>query len=226
MSQGVDENDLMCVDPLAAAEALKTAINRLTDGEVAAAAHHFGLNIRFDAMILRNRVKRYEMRRHFGDDGAPWDPAQDKPGEESHSTSSPALSSRHSVANFQPNRVPEQAAGASSDADRGPLSTGQSMGRFCEPMSMELPSQTFRSQVRIELSDLRMVADEARADSQIASAARCSETQRHVSIVAPAAVYALSSQSTSAAQEQFVRENSMDLTSTVSGGEGRAEFHQ
>ena len=43
----------------------------------------FGLNIRSDAMILRNRLERYEMRRHFGADAAPWNLARDEPTEES-----------------------------------------------------------------------------------------------------------------------------------------------
>ena len=71
-SLGVDENDLMCVDPMAAAQALKQPLNRLSDGEVGAAAMRFGLNIRSDAMILRNRLERHEMRRHFGTNAAPW----------------------------------------------------------------------------------------------------------------------------------------------------------
>ena len=70
VSLGVDENDLMFVDPIAVAASLKRVINQLTHGEVATAAHRFGLNIRSDAMILRNRVERHEMRRHFGADAA------------------------------------------------------------------------------------------------------------------------------------------------------------
>ena len=77
----------MCVDPVAAA--LKRTINQLTDGEVAAAAHRFGLNIRSDAMILRNRMERHEMRRHFGADAASWNPALDELSEETHSMRSP-----------------------------------------------------------------------------------------------------------------------------------------
>ena len=127
VSLGVDENDLMCVDPVAAAAALIRAIKQLTDGEVAAAAHRCGLNIRSDAMILRNRVERHEMRRHFGADIAPWNPALDEPSKESGSMQSLSSSSRHSAANFSSNRVPEQAAVFSSDADLVPLSTGQSM---------------------------------------------------------------------------------------------------
>ena len=42
----LDGEDLMCVDSIAAAQALKRTINRLTDGEVGAAALQFGLNIR------------------------------------------------------------------------------------------------------------------------------------------------------------------------------------
>ena len=144
------------------------------------------------------------------------------------------MSSRHSVATFSPNRVPEQVVVVSSDADRGSLSTGQSMEGFCDPISMELSSQTFRLQVHIELSDACTVADEARADSQVASAPRCSEAQRHVSIVAPTALsyfrettHNLRAQSTHYhlslprphKNSTFV-ENSMDLTSTASATGG------
>ena len=132
-------------EQVATAAALKRAINQLTDGEVAATALRFGLNIRSDAMILRNRVERHEMRRHFGADAASWKPALDEPSQESHSTSSPASSNRHSVVTFSPNRVPEQVAVVSSDTDLELLSTGQSIMRFCDPISMELLSQTFKS---------------------------------------------------------------------------------
>ena len=104
-SLGVDENDLMCVDPLAAAQALKRAINRLTDGEVVSAAIRFGLNIRSDAMVLRNRLERHEMRRYFGSEAAPWDATRDEPTTEPPSTPSPSSSSRHSVANLSLHRV-------------------------------------------------------------------------------------------------------------------------
>ena len=56
ISLSADETDLMSVDPVAAAQALKRAINRLTDDEVGAMAMRAGLNIRSDAMILRNRL--------------------------------------------------------------------------------------------------------------------------------------------------------------------------
>ena len=160
VSLGVDENDLMCEDPVAAAAALKRAINQLTDGEVAVAAHRFGLNIRSDAMILRNRVERHEMRRHFGADAAPWNSALDEPSEETHSMRSPSSSSRHPAANFSSNRVSERAKVISLIPNRVPLSTGQSMGRFCDPISMELPLQTYRSKMQIELSDSRTSYEE------------------------------------------------------------------
>ena len=130
ISLGADETDLMCVDPIAAAQALKRAINKLTVGEVGATAMCFGLNIRSDAMILRNRLERYEMRRYFGADAAPWNPARDEPTEESQSVYSPSSSSRHSAEDFSPNRVSEQVAVDGSNPTRRPLSTGQSMRGF------------------------------------------------------------------------------------------------
>ena len=182
ISLGADENNLMCVDPIAAAQALKRAINRLTGGEVGAAAMRFRLNIRWDAMILRNRLERYEMRRHFGADVVPWNPARDEPTEESPSVHSPSSSSRHSAANFLPNRVSEQAAVAGLNPIHEPPSTGQSMGRFRDPISMEMPLQTFRSQVQIELGDSRMAVVTAGADSHVAPAAQNTEAPRQVSI--------------------------------------------
>ena len=189
VSLGVDENDLMCVDPIAAVASLKRVINQLIDEEVAAAAHRFGLNIHSDAMILRNRVGRHEMRRHFGSDAAPWNPALDEPSEESHSMQSPSSLSRNSADNFSSNRVLEQAEVVTSIPNRVLLSTGQAMGRFCDPISMELPSQTYRSEMQIELSDSRTANEEARADSHAAPATR--GVRRQVSIAAPVAFYDL-----------------------------------
>ena len=186
-SLGVDENDLMCVDPLAAAEALKRAINRLTDGEVVTAALRFGLNVRSDAMIVRNRLERHEMRRYFGSDAAPWDATRDEPAAEQPSTPSTSSSSRHSVANSSSNRVSQQPEVVPSIQNREPLSTGQSMGRYRDPLSMELPSQQFRSIVQIEVGDSRRVSEEARADSHAAPVTQGSEVPRRVSIAPPVA---------------------------------------
>ena len=52
---GLDGEDLMCVDPVGAAQALNRAINEVTDGEVAVSVLRHGLNIRSDARVLRNR---------------------------------------------------------------------------------------------------------------------------------------------------------------------------
>ena len=68
---------------------------------------------------------------------------------------------------------------------REPLSTGQSRGRYCDPISMEVPSQTFKSQLQIELRDSRVVGEEARADNHVAPAAHCSSARRQVSIAPP-----------------------------------------
>ena len=125
------------------------------------------------------------MRRHFGNDAAPWDATRDEPITEPPSTTSPSSTSRHSVANLSSNRVSQQAEVVTSIHNREPLSTGQSMGRYCDPISMEVPSQTFRSQLQIELRDSCVVSEEARADSHVAPAMQCSGMRRQVSIAAP-----------------------------------------
>ena len=95
------------------------------------------------------------------------------------------------AANFSSNRVPEQVEVVTSIPNRVPLSTGQSMGRFCEPISMELPSQTYRSEMQIELSDSRTANEEARADSHAAPATRGSDERSQVSVAAPVVFYDL-----------------------------------
>ena len=77
-------------------------------------------------MTLRNRLERHELRRYFGADAAPWDPASDEPTEESPFQASQSSLSRHSIADFSSNRVPEQADVVTSISNRVPLSTGQS----------------------------------------------------------------------------------------------------
>ena len=80
-SLGVDENDLLSVDPIAAAQALHRTINEMTDGEVAIRVLRHGLNIRSDARVLRNRLERHQMRRHFGCGAALWNPVMDERSE-------------------------------------------------------------------------------------------------------------------------------------------------
>ena len=53
----------------------------MTDGEVAVSVLRHGLNIRTDARVLRNRLERYQMRRHFGSGTAPWNPVIDERSE-------------------------------------------------------------------------------------------------------------------------------------------------
>ena len=61
------------------------------------------------------------------------------------------------------------------------------MGRFRDPISMEMPSQTFRSQVQIELVDTCVAVGTAEGDSHVASAVQNAEAPRQVSISAPSA---------------------------------------
>ena len=71
----------MYVDPIAAAQALHRTINEMTDGEVAIRVLRRGLNIRSDARVLRNRLERHQMKKHFGSGAAPWNPVIDERSE-------------------------------------------------------------------------------------------------------------------------------------------------
>ena len=80
-SLGVDENDLMCVDPIAATQALHRTINEMTNGEVAIRVLRHGLNIRSNARVSRNRLESHQMRRHFGSGTASWNSVIDEQSE-------------------------------------------------------------------------------------------------------------------------------------------------
>ena len=106
VSLGLDGEDLMCFDPEAAAQAVNRAISKMTDGDVVISVLHHGLNIRSDARVLRNRLERYQMRRHFGTGAAPWNPIIDERSEmlEPRRVSSPPSSSK-SIVNVSRARV-------------------------------------------------------------------------------------------------------------------------
>ena len=80
-SLGLDGEDLMWFDPVAAAQSINRAISKMTDGEVAISVLRHGLNILSDARVLRNRLERYHLRRHFGYGAAPWNPIIDERSE-------------------------------------------------------------------------------------------------------------------------------------------------
>ena len=98
-SLGLDGEDLMCFDPVAAAQAINHAISKMTDREVAISVLSHGLNIRSDARVLRNRLERYQIRRHFGSGAAPWNPIIDERSKmlEPRRVSSPPSSSNSIV---------------------------------------------------------------------------------------------------------------------------------
>ena len=77
-SLGLDGEDLICFDPVAVAQAINRAISKMTDGEVASSVLRLGLNIRSNARVLRHRLERYQIRRHFGSGAAPWNPVIDE----------------------------------------------------------------------------------------------------------------------------------------------------
>ena len=104
---GLDGEDLMCVDPVAAAQALHHSINELIDGEVAVSVLRLGLNIRSDARVLRDRLERHQMRRYFGSGAAPWNPVIDERFKirEPRLISSSPLDSSNLIGNFPQARV-------------------------------------------------------------------------------------------------------------------------
>ena len=56
-SLGLDREDLVCVDPVAAAQAINRAINKMTDGEVAVSVDSHSLNVsRFKSMAAMSSV--------------------------------------------------------------------------------------------------------------------------------------------------------------------------
>ena len=66
------------LEPLAGARVISDGINRLNDYRVFKYAEARGLNIDGESIIVRNRLERYEMRRHFGPHIAPWNIEEDE----------------------------------------------------------------------------------------------------------------------------------------------------
>ena len=58
--------------------ALRDTIIRMPDGTVILLAHQRGINVDADAMIVRDRLQRYHIRRQFGPEAAPWHPERDE----------------------------------------------------------------------------------------------------------------------------------------------------
>ena len=74
----LDNDDLMCADPEQGQRALRSTINRMPDGTVILLAHQRGLNVEANAMIVRDRLLRYYLRRQFGPEAALWQPDRDE----------------------------------------------------------------------------------------------------------------------------------------------------
>ena len=127
---GLDGDDLMCADPELGQRALRNMINRMSDGTVILLAHQRGINVDAVVMITRDRLQRYHMRRQFGPEAAPWHPERDELQVSTHESTRNS-SMAESNASLGPN----------AQAIHSPLPTGQSMGRFRDPMSMEEPSR-------------------------------------------------------------------------------------
>ena len=75
---GLEGDDLVCTDPELGLRALRHTINRMPDETVIFIAHQRGINVDAGAMIVRDRLQRYHMRRQFGPEAAPWHPERDE----------------------------------------------------------------------------------------------------------------------------------------------------
>ena len=62
----LEGDDLMCADPELGLCALRHTINRMPDGTVILMVHQRGINVDADAIIVRDRLQHYHMRRQFG----------------------------------------------------------------------------------------------------------------------------------------------------------------
>ena len=140
---GLDGEDLICADPELGQRLLRCTINRMPDGTVILVAHQRGINVDADAMIVRDRLQRYHMRRQFGPEAAPWNPERDELRVSSHeSTRNSSMAENNAT------------IGPGAQGIHFPLPTGQSMGRFRDRMSMEEPSRNYISQIRFDIEAL------------------------------------------------------------------------
>ena len=130
----LDNDDLMCADPEQGQRAMRSTVNRMPDGTVILLAHQRGLNVEADAMIVRDRLLRYHLRRQFGPEAALWQPDRDEQQVSTHE------STCHS-----------SLAENDAHAAHSPLPTGQSFGCFRDPLSMSEPSRNYISQIHFEI---------------------------------------------------------------------------
>ena len=138
---GLKGDDLMCADPELGQRAMPNTINRMPDGTVILMAHQRGINVDADAMIVRDRLQRYHMRRQFGPEAAPWHPERDEMQVSSHESTRNSSMAENNAS-----------LGHSVQGIHSPLPTGQSIGRFRDPISMEEPSRNYVSQIHFDVS--------------------------------------------------------------------------
>ena len=164
----------MCADPELGQRALRNTINRMPDGTVILLAHQRGLNVETDVMIVRDWLQRYHMRRQFGPEAAPWRSEHDEQTVLAHeSTRNSSMAESNAF-------IGQGALGIHS-----PLPTGQSMGRFRDPLSISEPSRNYVSQIHFDVEAPEMSGG---VDSVAGLAeAECTQvpTDRRVRIVAP-----------------------------------------
>ena len=131
---GLDGDDLMCADPEMGQRSLRNTINHMPGGTVILLAHQRGINVEDDVMIVRDWLQRYHMRRQFGPEAAMWRPNRDEQQVSAHESTL-------------------QSSVAENDASvaHSLLPTGQSIGRFRDPLSMSEPSRNYISQIHFDI---------------------------------------------------------------------------
>ena len=125
-------------------------------------------------MIVRDRLQRYHMRRQFGPEAAPWNPERVELQVSSHdSTRNSSMAENNAT------------IGPGAQGIHSPLPTGQSMGCFRDPMSMEEPSRNYISQIRFDIE----APGEHRGVNSVGGLAKAERlqvpTDRRVNIVVP-----------------------------------------
>ena len=146
----------------------------MPNGTVILSAHQRGIKVGADATIVRDRLHRCHMQRQFGPEAAPWRPDRNEQQVSAHE-----FTRNSSMAESNASNEP------SALRIHSPLPTGQSMGRFRDPMSMEEPSRNFISQIHFDI-EAPGVSGAVNSVGGLAEAGRAQvPTDRRVSIVVP-----------------------------------------
>ena len=87
--------ELITLDPIRGQTTIKEVIGRISDGLVTIHAINRDLNVFPDIMIIRDRLIRYEVRKYFGPNAAPWNAGRDELTDSISTVNTEPLSREH-----------------------------------------------------------------------------------------------------------------------------------